>query len=220
VARVRAIVEGQTEVFFVTNVLAPFLSLRGVHLTPILLGAPGHKGGNACYARVKKDILLHLKQDRASCCTTMFDFYGLGSGFPGTPPPNLPNLEKVTQIEQAVGADIVRTDPDLRADVRFVPYLQLHEFEGLLFSDTQAFARGIHQPLLAEALRTIRNQFPTPEDINNDPNTAPSKRVLEVYRSYRKVTDGVLAAQEVGIETMCRECPHFSDWIQRLESLR
>jgi Domain of unknown function (DUF4276) len=95
----------------------------------------------------------------------------------------------------------------------------LHEYEGLLFSDPVAFASSIYKPNLAEPFQAIRNQFQSPEDINDDPNTAPSKRVLELYPSYRKLLDGTRAAQAVGIVSIRRECPHFNDWVTRLESL-
>ena len=150
----------------------------------------------------------------------MLDFYGLGKGFPGTPlPPSLSNLEKVTHIEQAVRQDIIAQAPDLRADVRFLPYLQLHEYEGLLFSDPAAFAQGINQSSLASQFQSIRDAFPTPEDIDDSPSTAPSKRVLHLCPSYRKVLDGTRAAVAVSLDTMRRECPHFRDWLTRLEQL-
>jgi Domain of unknown function (DUF4276) len=220
VTRIFAVVEGPTEEVFVKDVLAPVLWPRQVYLTPILLGVPGHKGGQTNYARVKKDILTQLKQDRAAYCTTMLDLYGLGKGFPGTPtPPNVSNLEKVAHIERAVLEDIIGTSPDLGADIRFVPYLQLHEYEGLLFSDPAAFAHSIFRPDLADRFQAIREAFATPEDINNDPNTAPSKRVLQLCSSYNKPLDGKRAASAVGIATIRRECPHFRAWLERLESL-
>lgn len=193
---------------------------RQVYLTPIILGVPGHRGGRTNYARVKKDVLVQLKQDRTAYCSTMLDLYGLGKGFPGTPlPPNLSNLNKVIHIEQAVKGDIIAQAPDLRPDVRFLPYLRLHEYEGLLFSDPVAFANGIYQSNLARQLQSIRQGFPTPEDINDGPNTAPSKRVLQVCPSYRKPLDGTRAAKAVGIDTMRRECGHFREWVERLEAL-
>jgi hypothetical protein len=145
----------------------------------------------------------------------MFDFYGLGKGFPGTPlPANLSNVEKVIHLERAMREDIIAEAPDLRPDVRFLPYLQLHEYEGLLFSDPGAFARRIHQAHLAPQFQAIRQTFPTPEDI--DDTTAPSKRVLGLWPPYDKVLDGTRAASAVGIEAMRRECPHFRDWVERL----
>jgi hypothetical protein len=218
--RVYVVVEGSTEESFVNEILAPVLRPREVYLTPIILGPPGHKGGNTNYARVKKDVLVQLKQDRAAYCSTMLDFYSLGRGFPGMPlPANLTNIEKVNRIEQAVKADIGAQVPDTRADLRFLPYLQLHEYEGLLFSDPAAFARGIYAPNLAASFQQVRNEFPTPEDINDGPDTAPSKRVVRLSPGYRKPLHGTLAALEVGVNTMRQECPHFREWVERLEAL-
>jgi hypothetical protein len=218
--RVYVVVEGFTEESFVTNVLAEVLWPRQVYLKPIVLGPPGHKGGNTNYARVKKDVVVLLKQDPSAYCSTMLDFYGLGRGFPGMPlEPNLPNLDKVARVERAVKADIVAQVPHLRPDVRFVPYLQLHEYEGLLFSDPVAFAAGIGQRHLSREFERIRGRFATPEDINDDSDTAPSKQVLGAYPAYRKILDGTPAARAVGIERMRQECPHFRDWVERLEAL-
>jgi hypothetical protein len=220
VTRVKVAVEGPTEESFVKDVLAHALWPRQVFLIPIILGVPGHKGGRISYARVKKDVLVLLKQERTAYCSTMLDFYGLGHGFPGTPlPPELPSAEKATRLERAMKADICEQIPDLRPDVRFLPYLQLHEYEGLLFSDPAAFATGIGQEHLAQPFQTVRDEFATPEDINDDPNTAPSKRVRHAYPGYQKVMDGTLGARSVGVDNMRRECPHFRERIERLEAL-
>jgi len=221
VSRVYVVVEGSTEESFVKNVLAEVLWPSQVYLTPIIVGAPGHKGGRTNYARVKKDVVVLLKQHPTAYCSTMLDFFGLGRGFPGAPlSPNLPNLQKVIHIERAVREDLVAQLPDhLRPGIRFLPYLQLHEYEGLLFSDPQAFASGIGQPHLASQFESIRSGFATPEDINDDPHAAPSNRVLSAYPAYHKVLDGTLAAQAVGIEKMRQECPHFREWVERLEAL-
>ena len=218
--RVSVVVEGPTERSFVQEVLAPVLWSRGIYLTPTILGVPGHKGGRTNYVRVRKDVLRQLKEDRTACCSTMLDFYGLGKGFPGTPlPPNLSNVDKVIHLERAMGADIIAEVPDLRPDARFLPYLQLHEYEGLLFSDPEAFANGISQSHLTAQFQAIRQSFPTPEDIDDSPVTAPSKRVFGLCPSYNKVLDGTRAASAVGIEAMRRECPHFRDWVESLVQL-
>ncbi len=215
--RVTVIVEGPTERAFVQEILAPFLWPANIYVTPIVLGVPGHKGGRTNYARVKKDVLRVLGEDRRAYCSTMIDFYGLGKGFPGMPlPPNLANVDKVIHLERAMKTDVIVQVPDLRPDVRFVPYLQLHEYEALLFSDPDAFASGISQPDIAEPLRNIRQKFPTPEDIDDSPTQAPSKRVLQLCPLYSKVLDGTRAAGAVGIPAMERECRHFRDWLDRL----
>ena len=218
--RVCVIVEGQAEESFIGDLLAEQFWDRELYLTPRILGIPGHKGGRTNYARAKKDVLTQLKQDRTAYCSTMFDFYGLGDGFPGTPvPPGLSNMEKVTRIEDGFKEDICNLIPDCRPDIRFLPYVQLHEYEALLFSDPPAFATALRQPHLAQRFQAIRGQFRTPEDINDDVNTAPSKRVLQAYPAYKKVIEGTLAARAVGIEAMRRECPHFRSWLERLERL-
>ena len=150
----------------------------------------------------------------------MIDFYGLGAGFPGTPlPAQISNIEKVKRIEQAVKQDICERIPDFRPDVRLIPYLSLHEYEALLFRDPDVFAEAIQQPGCAAGFRKIRDDFPTPEDIDDDPTTAPSKRVSAEYAGYSKVIEGTLAARAVGIARMRSECPHFQEWVETLESL-
>lgn len=218
--RVTVIVEGATEEAFVKGPLAETLWQRQVYPTPIILGVPGHKGGRPNYARVQKDLLRQLKQDPGAYCSTMIDFYGLGQGFPGTPVPrHLASIQKVERIERAVKDDICERIPGLRPDARLIPYLSLHEYEGLLFSNPDALAQALRQPNLADEFRQIRNDFPTPEDINDGRETAPSKRVLAAYPAYRKVIEGTLAATAVGIGRMRQECTHFRRWLEQLEAL-
>lgn len=219
--RVNIVVEGQTEESFVSGVLAPALWSHQIYLTPILLGVPGHKGGRPNYDRVKKDVILYLKQDAKAYCSTLLDYYGLGHGFPGTPvAENLPNVAKAEQIERAVKEDICARIPEFRADIRFVPYIQLHEYEGLLFSRPQVFATAINQDQLAQQFQQARDNFPTPEDINDDPLSSPSKRILAAYPQYSKVLHGTVAAQAVGVAAMRQECPHFREWLDRLAGLQ
>ncbi len=218
--RVYVIVEGETEESFVAGPLAEALWPCEVHLIPILLGVPGHRGGNVNYPRVEKDLIRQLKQDRGAYCTTMLDFYGLGKGFPGTSaPPNTSSLDRVRRIEDAIKEDLCTQIPRSRLDARLIPYLALHEFEGLLFSDPDALAQALKAPDRAQRFHEVRNQFPTPEDINDGRETAPSKRILSVHPGYKKVIQGTLAARAVGIDRMRKECGHFRWWIERLENL-
>ena len=218
--RLYVVVEGQTEESFVKNVLAEVLWRSGIYPTARILGIPGHKGGRTSYVRVKRDVVLQLKQDKSAFCSTMVDLYGLGRGFPGYPPPShLSNIEKVRHVEQAMKEDICARVPGLRAEERFIPYLQLHEFETLLFSDPVAFARGINSQNLERSFQRIADEFESPEDINNHPETAPSKRIRAVYPNYRKVIEGTQAAAAVGISAMREKCQHFREWIESLEAL-
>lgn len=219
-SRVSIIVEGATERSFVNGPLAEALRPHRVYPTAKILGRPGHKGGRTNYARVRDDLERQLKQDATAYCSTMIDFYGLGEGFPGTPlPANLTDIQKVERIESLVKTDICDRLPGVRAEVRLIPYLSLHEYEALLFSDPNAFAAALKEPHKAGDLYRIRNGFSTPEDINDNPQKAPSKRVLAIYPRYQKIIDGTEAARAVGIEKMREECPHFRSWIGRLEAL-
>ncbi|MBY0506283.1 MAG: DUF4276 family protein [Bryobacteraceae bacterium] len=217
--RLLVVVEGQTEESFINSVLAPELWAHGVTATGVVIGVPGHKGGRVSYARYSKDVLTILKQDSNVFCSSLVDFYGLGGGFPGhSPSQHAPNLEKVRSMEAALSADIINRLPNARADVRFIPYIQLHEYEGLLFSDPPALATAVNQPALAGKFQAVRDDFATPEDINDSPQTAPSKRIEAICR-YSKIIDGTHAAKAIGIERMRAACPHFHEWVTRLEKL-
>ena len=75
----------------------------------------------------------------------------------------------------------------------------------------------LFRPSLTPSFQAIRNEFDTPEQINDSPDTAPSKRVLGLFPGYQKPLLGTLAAQEIGLDAIRRECAQFSDWIERLE---
>ena len=79
---------------------------------------------------------------------------------------------------------------------KVLPYVQRHEFEGLLFSDVSAFTTLPDAPTnLKASLSEIRSQFRTPEDINHNQNTAPSKRILKLMPRYRKIAGASVVAE-------------------------
>jgi hypothetical protein len=94
----------------------------------------------------------------------------------------------------------------------------MHEFEGLLFSDCEVFAEAIGVAQLGQRFREIRQQFSTPEEIDDSPITAPSKRVEALVTGYQKPLFGTLAALKMGLDTIRGECPHFREWLERLEA--
>jgi hypothetical protein len=130
----------------------------------------------------------------------------------------LPYPQKAVYVEKALFADVAQAFGGEFEARRFVPFVVMHEFEGLLFSDCEAFADGIGRPQLAQPFREIRQQFATPEEINDSPFTAPSKRVEGLVEGYEKPLLGTLAALKIGLDTIRSECPHFRDWLVRLES--
>jgi hypothetical protein len=165
------------------------------------------------YGQVKRD-LDNLIKDRSVYVTTFFDYYGLPSDFPGYKEISKyqTTLQKVEHIEKMLYERI--------GSNRFIPFIQLHEFESLLFSNITGFNTFFSsQPADIGKVQAIITQFPNPEDINDNPRTAPSKRLISILPNYNKPLQGALIAIENGIEETLAKCPHFSAWINKLISL-
>ncbi len=214
-------VEGQTEEQFIKGVLRDYLVRKGYHAVDArILGRK--KSGICSWDSARKEILNHLKKDAGCLISTMVDFYRMpatgGRAWPGRAEEARLNgaAQKAACVQSAMHADVAAAIGDAR---RFVPFVVMHEFEGLLFSDCLAFARAILRENLASGRQGIRDGFETPEDINDSEQTAPSKRVLKLMPEYQKPRQGEDAAREIGIERMRLECPLFDAWIRRLEDL-
>jgi hypothetical protein len=217
-SRVIAVVEGYTEEDFVREVLAPFLGSKNVYMTARLVGKPGHKGGDCRYDRAKRDVLALLRQEADTIVTTMFDFYALPDSWPGRAEAiTAPFSQKAPLVETAVRKDVMDelgTSFDKR---RFHPYIQMHEFEALLFSQPAVICAVLRSPKSEREVRSIRASFQTPEEINDNSATAPSMRLLGLFADYRKRLHGLIAAQRMGVGVMTKECPHFSQWVETLQ---
>lgn len=216
--RVIAVVEGQTEQTFVRVVLAPYLEGKGVWIDARLVGKPGHKGGVGAYASARQDMLLLLRQESTTTVTTMFDFYGMPNSWPGrvdsgTKAP----AQRAACVEDGIRKDIERELGGRFDCRRFIPYVQMHEFEAILFSHPAMICDVLGCAEVESRIQAIRDAFTTPEDINDNPNTAPSKRLEALLSGYNKRTNGVIAASRIGLETIRSQCPHFSQWVGKLE---
>lgn len=218
-------VEGQTEETFVGDVLHEHLVQFGyTSVNARLVGNPrlrSRRGGIRSWEAVRKDILRHLKEDAGAVATTMVDYYALPHNWPGRAeaPTKTSTSEKAEYVEAALIADIAGAmGPQFDAR-RFVPLVMMHEFEALLFSDPERLAQEIGRGNLSAKFRAIREKFASPEDINDSPKTAPSKRIEDLFPGYEKPLFGVLAAMGIGLPTIRQECPHFNDWLNRLEAL-
>ncbi|MEP7010556.1 MAG: DUF4276 family protein [Acidobacteriota bacterium] len=219
-------VEGETEETFVNEALAPHLYAHGyTSVGARLVGNSrqrDRRGGIKAWSAVRKDILRHLKEDAGALATTMVDFYALPQtgerSWPGRfAAARLGFEKKAATVESALLADIHAELGEGPGRSRFIPYVMMHEFEGLLFSDATRFGQGIGRPDLAPKFQEIRDEFATPEEINDSPHTAPSKRILQLVPSYQKPLMGNLAVLAIGLDAIRRECPLFRGWIERLE---
>ena len=212
--RLAVSVEGRTEEEFVKTVLAGHLRECEVEPTPILIGRArsdsggDSRGGNVSVGRLTPEMMrLYWRFDAV---TSLVDFYGFRDRRDG---------ETVDALENRLG-DALRRDIRRCDSRRVIPYVQQYEFEGLLFSDVDSFTvlPGVPDEAV-RTLRHIRSQFPSPEDINDNRNTAPSKRIAGALPKYRKVVDGPLIAEKTGLDAIRRECRRFDAWMERLETL-
>ncbi len=223
-ARLLVQVEGETEESFVNEVLAPHLYDHGyTSVSARLLGNARQRrrrGGIKDWPSVRKNITDHLTQDLGIIVTTMVDYYGLPCTWSGrAEAPSRIFPERAATVEREILADVSDKMGSSFDPSRFVPYVVMHEFEGLLFSDPDGFAHGIGRDDLSPKFRAIRGEFETPEHINDSTTTAPSKRIMCLMPRYQKPLNGVQAAQQIGLDAIRRECPLFSAWVERLERL-
>jgi hypothetical protein len=215
--------EGQTEETFVRDVIAPDLAYKQIFLTPRLIPtSPGNKGGALKYQRIKHFIINCLKEDTDTILTTFFDLYALDQAFPEFEESKKLNdvYQRVKYLEQAFKADIANENA-MYAN-RFLPYIQPYEFEGLLFTDIAKLIE-LEEPWHKshQILLDVRNLFESPEHINDSYENKPSSRLINNLKiiNYRKTRHGVLAIQSIGIDKLCAECKHFSEWYTSLSQL-
>lgn len=220
-SRVHVLAEGQTEETFLRDVLAPYLAANGVYLavtiakTKRVKDGPDFKGGITSYKQVRNDLLRLLGDTDARAVTTMIDYYGLPDDFPGRSslPVNPDPYLRVAHVEEAFANDI-----DNR---KFIPFLLLHEFEALMFVSPPVIAEAFPEFKAEARLQRIKDLFASPEEINDSPQSAPSKRLLQIFGdAYQKPLHGPLVTSAIGLDAIRRECRHFGIWLEKLESLR
>lgn len=214
--------EGQTEEVFVNEVLAPALVDGNVFLCPRLIGTSRHsKGGSLKRQRVLRFLRNTLRQHRDTYVTTFFDLYGLPSDFPG----RAETAQEMDPVDQAIAVetefhssviDVAECRPD-----RFLPHIQPHEFEALLFSDPGRFAEV--EPAwrkFVDNLEAARRMARSPEYINDGSETHPSARLRNLLRPrYNKVRHGRAVSARIGVGRMRAECSHFNGWVARVAAL-
>jgi hypothetical protein len=222
--RLHIIAEGRTEETFVNATLRHHLAQYNVFadVRCVLTGRKDGKlfrGGMTNYTKARNDILRWLNEEKSNtdvAFTTMFDFYALPIDFPGydTASNGKDPYHKVSIIEDSFARDI--------NDRRFIPYIQLHEFEALLFVNPQMLEiEYFEYPKAIAEIQKVTEKYGNPELIDQGLETAPSKRIIRAIPDYanNKATVGPMIAHEIGIKTLRQSCPHFNDWLKKLEQL-
>ena len=220
------VVEGATEQTFVRDVLAPHMAQERIYLNPVLIGKPGHKGGDVRFVMAKNDIGNFLKQRSDTYISTMFDYFRIDSNWPGREEARqqilngttLTASHKAEILETATRNEIVKSFPGYDPESRFIPYIEMHEFEALLFSDADILAEKTE--IDVSQILGIIEGFDNPEEINDNPAKAPSKRLGALTSAYRKVAMGKTVSETIGIQAIRGQCPHFDHWLTKFEELR
>lgn len=148
------------------------------------------------------------------------DFYGIDSDFPGKREAGRKSrLSDKQSVVCDAFADKLATTLDEAPRRRFIPYVQMHEFEGILFSDPNRLASELGREDLAPYFSGIRRDYDTPEHIDDSPVSAPSKRIQKVAPLYKKVQMGERAARAITLKKIRQQCPLFNAWLAKLEAL-
>jgi len=205
--------EGQTEEAFVKEVLRPYFWRLQLQLIPIICmtkrtDVGKHKGGITDYAKVKAELTRICREHSRELATTMFDYYGLPANTPGIDRHEADVFVRANHIEREI-------EKDIGSENLFVN-LCIHEFEGLLFSAPEAF-ENIADNAIVNEIRQIRNQFPSPEHINDSVETAPSKRLEKLIPRYAKVRNSLVVSRKIGLDKITQECQHFAEWVARIK---
>ena len=217
---VAMLVEGPTEEQFVKKVLSPYLLKKGIFVEPIIVKTKitvqqTFKGGTIKLDKALNDIR-RLINPKYSLVTTFLDFYGLDKSFlPENYREDLEPYEKIKLVEENLYEQV--------KNEKFLPYIQLHEFETFLFVDSEVTVNNLlncRKSQLKSKLDGILAEFNNnPELVNNSPQTAPSKRIEKMYPAYQKPLAGTFVCQELGIDEIRKKCKHFSEWLEKLERL-
>ena len=213
------LVEGYTEERFVKQVLGPHLEGFEIYIIPKIIttkinkNGTNFKGGIDSYLKIKND-LNKILFDKSVFVTTLIDLYGLPNDFP--------NFNETTKIKDPY-QKAEKLEKDFLDDIandKFIPYLQLHEFEAILFSEMSGFEKFYSQnPRIISDLHEVHLAFPNPEFINDTPEKAPSKRILKIIPEYRKPSLGASISSVISVTSIIEKCPHFSEWINKLTRL-
>ncbi len=224
-ARLHLFAEGTTELVFARDVLVPHLAGLGVYLyNPVLVAHARkkgrvHRGGGRRFRPMQNDLERRLKEDHSEDVyfTSMIDLYALPHDFPGR--------EQADRLLSRPYDRVIYLEDSWQTvtnDRRFIPFIQLHEFESYLFTDTAKLSeffddssRGIR------VLQSVAGGAQSPELIDDGQHTAPSKRIISQFPTYEKLKTTVAPqmAKLIGLRKIRSACPHFDRWLGSLEQL-
>jgi len=100
----------------------------------------------------------------------------------------------------------------------FVPHVVLHELEALLYSDPAAAGGHFGDDAVKAAMEADLTECGEPELVDDGPETAPSKRMINHRSGYLKTSDGPNILADIGLAAIRDSCPHFDSWLTTIEN--
>lgn len=214
------LVEGETEQEFINRILAPYFVSKGLNteIRPIMIEKSGGGHGFSNIQHLKNTIRPVLNRVDEPIITTLIDHYGINSErkLPGYTTITITNTEeRIQQMEVILQNEIQK----IKAYRFFIPYIQQHEFETMLFAKPEN-GFDLEEESIKSDIINLCSQFENIEDINCTPEGAPSKRIGHIFKEkgkkYSKVSDAVDIVELTGIEVILEKCPRFKNWVEKL----
>lgn len=224
---IHIVVEGSSEESFVRDVLTPhfaklnkFISVRRIQTGWDSMGNRPAKGGLLKYRKFRNDVMRWIESDNNRPNTYYTSFIDLYAFPVDSESPYTANIQAIADKYQRI-AELERAIGDNINDARFIPYVQLHEFETFILVDIDQLS--VMYPDKIAGLRRLKQDVGSisPELVNDSIHTAPSKRIIKFFPEYegQKAQVGPLIAQDIGLTKLRENCPHFDKWMSKLETL-
>ncbi len=216
--RILTYVEGETEEAFLKRLIHPHLLNMGLFIIPTIattkrvINGPDHKGSYVPFSKARKEIKQLLADSDAVAVTSMLDFYGLPNDYPGKDDMPAGNCyTRVRHLESELGNAIDNS--------KFIPYLSLHEFEALVLVSPDEIVSAFPGENIRDNLKTITQAAHSPEEVNEVEQSHPSARLMNLIPTYGKKTSGPIICERIGLPEIRNACPHFNEWLGKLEAL-
>lgn len=221
------VVEGSTEETFVKDVLSKHFAQFEIFASPRKIKTGWDKkynkpakGGLLKYVKFRNDVLRWIESDRNRPNTwysSMLDLYAFPKDDQSPYSQAIQQLtnpfDKIRALEKAIKSDINHPN--------FIPYVQLHEFEAFIMVDPDRLATMY--PESNNAINRLKKDIGAtePEEINESPHSAPSKRIIKYLPDYegQKAQVGPLVAEDIGLTKLRSKCKHFNEWITNIERI-
>lgn len=172
------------------------------------------------YIKFRNDVMRWIQSNRNHpqyWYTSMLDLYAFPKDSQSPYSNALQSIadpyQKIKALEKAIFQDINHP--------QFIPYVQLHEFEALILVEPDKLITMYPDGLagINNLKKNLNNQ--KPEEVNETPHSAPSKRIIKYLPDFagQKAQAGPLVAGQIGLSALRNKCPHFNEWITKLENI-